>query len=86
MSSQLAPEEEDKPEDATNIPAPAEGTQIQELLYKRLVKTHVIEAQAEEPAPVDEMINISGQVAVYYLNGYLFSRYMIALKLLVVSF
>ena len=60
--------------------------QLPEALFKRLVQTHAIEIQNKSAIVVEnEQVELPSLIVGQYLNGYTFARYMIVLKLLVVS-
>ena len=60
------------------------GILIPEPLFNRLVHINVL--QLDDASEIkDEQALLSDSVVPQYLNGYVFARYMIALKKLVVS-
>lgn len=70
-----------------------EKTRIQAGLYSRLCQTYVIEKgmqiQMQDPLEDsqgdDDFIVMPDDLVAQYLNGYYFARYMIALKIILVS-
>lgn len=67
---------EETQENTVRLPAP---------LYKRLVQTYVLATPLDPPTDEDGSVTLPIEATPQYLNGYTFGRYMIALKLLVVS-
>ena len=60
------------------------GLKIQALAYRRLVNLGVLPDLSLEQDD-DKLVCLPAHATAGYLNGYTFSRYLIALKILVVS-
>ena len=58
---------------------------IPEDLFERLVRSRVLEPEVKESNGEDDKVILNSKITHQYLNGFTFSRYLIALKIIMVS-
>lgn len=74
----------DEPKPLISISSFEKTVKIKLDLFERLIKTQVLLADASL-GERDGMVDLSPVISGQYMNGFTFSRYLIALKLITVS-